>query len=111
MGLAYRARMDLRARVIVFAAATLGIGLPLSASASDVPTSFAFTNEASLVEHASAAARTAGASENACIPADKCCRVCSAGKACGNTCIQASKVCHKGRGCACNDAEICASAP
>lgn len=45
----------------------------------------------------------------ACIPAEKCCRVCSAGKACGKSCIQASKQCHKGRGCACNESEICAA--
>jgi len=44
-----------------------------------------------------------------CIPADKCCRVCDAGQACGNTCIAANKTCHKGRGCACNAAELCAN--
>jgi hypothetical protein len=43
----------------------------------------------------------------ACIPADQCCRICSAGKACGNSCIQASKTCHKGRGCSCNESELC----
>ena len=31
-----------------------------------------------------------------------CCKVCSAGKACGNTCISRSKNCHVGPGCACN---------
>jgi hypothetical protein len=31
-----------------------------------------------------------------------CCRVCSAGKACGNSCIARSKTCHKGKGCACD---------
>ena len=31
-----------------------------------------------------------------------CCRVCSAGKACGDSCIARSKTCHKGKGCACN---------
>lgn len=30
-----------------------------------------------------------------------CCRVCSAGKACGNSCISRSKTCHQGVGCAC----------
>lgn len=30
-----------------------------------------------------------------------CCRVCSAGKACGNSCISRSKTCHQGAGCAC----------
>ena len=43
----------------------------------------------------------------ACIPAEKCCKICGAGRACGNSCISAKKQCHKGRGCACNAAEIC----
>jgi hypothetical protein len=31
-----------------------------------------------------------------------CCKICSAGKACGNSCIARWKTCHKGKGCACN---------
>jgi hypothetical protein len=31
-----------------------------------------------------------------------CCRYCTKGKACGNTCIARSKTCHKGPGCACD---------
>ena len=31
-----------------------------------------------------------------------CCKVCTKGKACGNSCIAAWKTCHKGKGCACN---------
>ncbi len=31
-----------------------------------------------------------------------CCKVCSAGKACGDSCISRSKQCHKGQGCACD---------
>jgi hypothetical protein len=42
-----------------------------------------------------------------CIPADQCCKVCSKGKACGNTCIRRSYECHVGRGCACNADEVC----
>jgi len=42
-----------------------------------------------------------------CIPADRCCKICSKGKACGNTCIRQSYVCHKGRGCACDVDEVC----
>lgn len=34
--------------------------------------------------------------------AKQCCKVCSAGKACGDSCIAKDKVCHKGTGCACN---------
>jgi len=31
-----------------------------------------------------------------------CCKVCTTGKACGNTCIAAYKTCHVGPGCACD---------
>ncbi len=31
-----------------------------------------------------------------------CCKVCSTGKACGDSCIARWKTCHKGKGCACN---------
>ena len=31
-----------------------------------------------------------------------CCKVCRAGKACGDSCIAADKTCHKGKGCACD---------
>lgn len=31
-----------------------------------------------------------------------CCRVCTVGCACGNSCISCSKNCTKGVGCACN---------
>jgi hypothetical protein len=44
---------------------------------------------------------------DACTPSDQCCKICSRGKACGNTCISRAYECHKGRGCACNEAEIC----
>ncbi|WP_425100648.1 hypothetical protein [Tropicibacter sp. S64] len=31
-----------------------------------------------------------------------CCKTCRKGKACGNSCISASKACHVGQGCACD---------
>jgi len=31
-----------------------------------------------------------------------CCRVCTAGKACGDSCIAANLTCRQGAGCACN---------
>jgi hypothetical protein len=31
-----------------------------------------------------------------------CCKVCSKGKACGDSCIARDKACHKGKGCACD---------
>lgn len=31
-----------------------------------------------------------------------CCKTCSKGKACGDSCISRAKQCHKGKGCACD---------
>ncbi|HEX8379616.1 MAG TPA: hypothetical protein VF619_03580 [Allosphingosinicella sp.] len=31
-----------------------------------------------------------------------CCKICKAGKACGDSCIARDKPCHKGKGCACD---------
>ena len=31
-----------------------------------------------------------------------CCKICTQGKACGNTCISRDKICHVGPGCACD---------
>lgn len=31
-----------------------------------------------------------------------CCKTCTVGKACGNTCISRDKTCHVGAGCACD---------
>jgi len=42
-----------------------------------------------------------------CVPASDCCKICSKGKACGNTCIRSDYTCHVGRGCACNQSEVC----
>lgn len=42
-----------------------------------------------------------------CVPAEECCKVCSHGKACGNSCIRADYQCHKGRGCACDEEDVC----
>lgn len=35
--------------------------------------------------------------------AEHCCKICSKGKACGDTCIARDKVCHVGPGCACDE--------
>ncbi len=42
-----------------------------------------------------------------CIPRSQCCRICSAGRACGNSCISRRYTCRKGRGCACNASDVC----
>jgi hypothetical protein len=36
------------------------------------------------------------------LPGFACCKRCSAGKACGDSCIARDKACHKGKGCACD---------
>lgn len=39
------------------------------------------------------------------VPTDRvlaCCRICTQGKACGDTCIARDKICHVGPGCACD---------
>jgi len=43
----------------------------------------------------------------ACTPREECCKVCSKGKACGNSCIRADFNCHKGQGCACDEEDVC----
>jgi len=42
-----------------------------------------------------------------CIPASKCCKICSTGKACGDSYISRRYTCRKGRGCACDASEVC----
>ena len=42
-----------------------------------------------------------------CVDREACCKVCSKGQACGDTCISREKRCHKGRGCACDAGEVC----
>jgi hypothetical protein len=38
----------------------------------------------------------------AAIAQQQCCKICTTGKACGNTCISRDKQCHVGPGCACD---------
>lgn len=45
---------------------------------------------------------TAGPCAIASANAYACCKVCTKGKACGDSCIARDKQCHKGPGCACN---------
>jgi hypothetical protein len=44
-----------------------------------------------------------------CVPRSQCCKVCSKGKACGDSCISQDYDCHKGRGCGCDAEEVCSS--
>jgi hypothetical protein len=38
----------------------------------------------------------------ALVAQSECCKICRAGKACGDTCISRDKICHVGPGCACD---------
>lgn len=40
-----------------------------------------------------------------------CCKICSTGKACGDSCISKSYECHKGAGCACNQKFVVGADP
>ncbi|RAK01634.1 hypothetical protein B0I24_101257 [Aliidiomarina maris] len=42
------------------------------------------------------------ADENSPLAQTACCRTCTKGKACGDSCIARDKTCRRGRGCACN---------
>jgi hypothetical protein len=42
-----------------------------------------------------------------CIQPSECCRICTKGKACGNSCINVNFTCHKGWGCSCDVEEVC----
>ena len=43
-----------------------------------------------------------GASESESLANSGCCKICTTGKACGDSCINRSYTCTKGRGCACD---------
>lgn len=53
------------------------------------------------VNDAAASLADVAASEDEEEPERVCCKICSTGKACGDSCISRSKQCHKGPGCAC----------
>lgn len=42
-----------------------------------------------------------------CVREFLCCRVCTQGRACGDTCISRSRVCRQSPGCACDSADVC----
>lgn len=62
---------------------------------------------ASLFSPSPAARPSSRPPQRRCVPRAQCCKVCSKGAACGDSCISRSYTCHKGRGCACNAAEVC----
>lgn len=72
-----------------------------SESSTPPPISHAFSGS-SVIQQEAAAER----SED-CIPPAQCCKICSRGQACGNSCISRAYTCHQGPGCACDAAEVC----
>ena len=48
-----------------------------------------------------------GSKAESCRSRDECCRVCTRGVPCGDSCISASRSCHKGTGCACAASDLC----
>lgn len=47
-------------------------------------------------------ASTSACGDGSPTAANGCCKVCKTGKACGDTCINSTDTCSKGKGCACN---------
>jgi endonuclease I len=50
---------------------------------------------------------TCTSSPGTCIPASRCCKICTTGKACGDSCIRSDFTCHQPPGCACDSSEVC----
>jgi hypothetical protein len=56
----------------------------------------------SLILESSKSARGGSSGYHRSAPAYQCCKICTVGKACGDTCISRDKICHIGPGCACD---------
>lgn len=56
----------------------------------------------SQILQASKSARGSGPSYHLAESTSLCCKICTQGKACGDTCISRDKICHVGQGCACD---------
>jgi endonuclease YncB( thermonuclease family) len=69
-------------------------------------------SQGSTAEHASGIAPLFGGAPSACRSREECCRVCSNGVACGDSCISEEGSCRQESGCACDREALCApSAP
>jgi hypothetical protein len=76
-------------------------GTPTAATDSfDLSAGLGVTSQEALNRRA--AQRLGIATPEAAIAQQRCCKICSIGKACGNTCISRDKQCHVGPGCACD---------
>lgn len=75
---------------------------PAEPPASASPASPTFTGQATAEAESSADTSVNDAPDPAPAPQQYCCKVCSTGKACGDSCISRSYTCHKAPGCACD---------
>jgi hypothetical protein len=89
-------------------AAALAMTALAMAAQSDAPTSgdsqatsIASIHRALYAENHTLAALGFSTSSNATTNTFACCKICTVGKACGNTCISKNDICHVGPGCAC----------
>jgi hypothetical protein len=92
-----------------FITAALAITALAMAAQSDAPisgdsqaTSIASIHRAPCVENRALAALGFNTSSTGTANAIVCCKICTVGKACGNTCISKYDICHVGPGCACD---------
>ena len=93
-------------RIITAALALTALAM---AAQSDAPssgnsqaTSIASIHRAPYTENHALAALGFSTSSTGTTKTFVCCKVCTVGKACGNTCISRNDVCHIGPGCACD---------
>jgi hypothetical protein len=84
--------------VLVLMAATM-LSTSVAAPSARVDTQ---VSKYSLVMEAARAARADRSSGSTTAAHGQCCKICTVGKACGDTCISRDKICHVGQGCACD---------
>jgi len=92
-----------------FIVAALAMTALAMAAQSDAPTSgnsqgtsIASIHRAPYVENHTLVAMGFSTSSTATTNTFACCKICTVGKACGNTCISKDDICHIGPGCACD---------
>ena len=93
-------RTSITARFIAALVLSLAFLLPAAAASADSPVAPRMIETIQPAAPAMSVAKINFVPPNAEI-AKTCCKVCSKGKPCGNSCISRDKTCHKAPGCAC----------
>ena len=95
--------------LVIFTAVTVLSGLATASDTTSISASVSATPQAFNVGSHDIAARSPVflnslgiRTPEAAVAQQGCCKICTRGKACGNTCISQDKVCHVGAGCACD---------